>query len=83
MTNLCKNDVTTSLGKNLDNIFLTVDNLTKKILKNRLKYSEIPEDEQWRVPIVNELLNLNHDQFHVEGFYDEEIKDIITFVCSD
>ena len=32
---------------------------------------------------MNELLNLNHDQFHVEGFYDEEIKDIITFLCSD
>ena len=62
MTNLCKNDVTTSLGKNLDNISndcnVTVDNLTKRIVKNSLKYAEIPEDEQWRVPIVNELLNL-------------------------
>ena len=43
-----------------------MDNLTKRIVKNSLKYAEIPEDEQWRVPIVNELLNLNHDQFHVE-----------------
>ena len=48
--------------------------LTKNIVENSLKYAEIPEDEQWRVPIVNELLNLNHDQFHVEGFYDEKIK---------
>ena len=87
MTNLCKNDVRTSIGKNLDNISydcnVTVDNLTKNIVKNNLKYAEIPEDDQWRVPIVNELLNLNHDQFHVEGFYDDEIKDIITFLCTD
>ena len=60
-----------------------MDNLTKKIVKNSLNYAEIPEDEQWRVPIVNELKNLNHDQFHVEGFYDEVIKDIITFLFSD
>ena len=44
-----------------------------------IKLLIITEDEQWRVPIGNELLNLNHDQLHVEGFYDEEIKDIITF----
>ena len=86
MTNLCKNNVTTSLSKNLDNISndsnVTVDNLTKNIVKNSLKYAEIPEDGQLRVPIANELLNLNNDQFHGEVFYDEEIKDIITFLCS-
>ena len=47
MTNLCKNNVTTSLGKNLDNISndcnVTVDNLTKRIVKNSLKYAEIPK----------------------------------------
>ena len=48
-------------------------------LKSNMKYSHVPEEEEWRVGCLDELLN---DQLEIAGFNANELKDIVSFICS-
>ena len=51
------------------------------MVKNKLKYSVIPESEVWRVDMMTELLQLRKDSLSLSGFTPEEIKYLLDFVC--
>jgi len=87
LTALCKDNLRTTLGNNLHNITLdcltSVKSLTKTIVKNNMKYFDIPEENRWRIEFVKEILNLKIDQLQIEGFHDDELNEIINFLCTD
>ena len=87
LTALCKDNLRTTLGNNLHNIALdcltSVKSLTKTIVKNNMKYFDIPEENRWRIEFVKEILNLKIDQLQIEGFHDDELNEIINFLCTD
>ena len=47
-----------------------------------LVYSPIPENEQWRVNVAKDLLEARHHEEFLPGFSQEEITDMLNFVCS-
>ena len=47
-----------------------------------IKYHPIADDDKWRVSLVRELMAIRDNQLYVDGFEDQEINDIITFVCT-
>ena len=74
LSNLCKNDLNTVLGRNLffiaNDCFINLSDLNKMIVKNQMKYFDVPLDHAWKVPVLQELLNTRTNNFYVDRFDD-------------
>ena len=82
--NLFKNDQRTVLCKNLNTIAddcnVLVDNLSKNFVEQNLTFSKLPDDQNWKIPLIYELLDLRSNNFSVDDFDYHESNDIICFV---
>lgn len=45
------------------------------------KYRDVPENEQYRVGFIKELVDIKNSQLEVQGFNDEELDDILQHLC--
>ena len=83
LSNLCKNDLDTVLGRNLfciaNDCFV---NLSKMLVKKQMKYFDVPLEHVWKVPVLQELLNTRMNNLYVEGFDDYVITEMINMLCS-
>ena len=73
--------------KNLCKIALDCDvnvsDLAKPLVKSNLKFSEVPEDFDWKINLVKELLQTRANLYVVHGFDNEELSDIINTICTN
>ena len=82
-----KDDCTSFTGSNLRLIMLRVghkcniDELTPSDSK-LIKYKLIPNEEKWRVSMVNEITDAKFGQAEIPGFTKEELEAILEFVCT-
>ena len=49
--------------------------------KESLKYKAVPDDQVWRIYIVNELIEVKSGNAVIEGFTNEEILAMLELVC--
>ena len=56
-----------------------MENLTPSMVKTKLKYFDVPEDEGWRLGPILELLNEN---LKIPGFTDDETSEILEYLCT-
>ena len=82
----CVSDLRTIMGNNLGNIgkecgFQRKHETppTPTIVKKTMQYFKTPASEKWRVDILSELLSRELD---VVGFEQDEILEMMTFLCS-
>ena len=70
--NLFKNDQRTVLCKNLNTIAddcnVLVDNLSKNFVEQNLTFSKLPDDQNWKIPLIYELLDLRSNNVFVNNF---------------
>ena len=45
--------------------------------------NQIPLDQEWKLPILHELLKVKEDNFVINNFVDNEIAIMINFLCFD
>ena len=45
-------------------------------------YHPVPEEESWRIPILNELIDERSWKVTIEGFSIEELDDLIDLICT-
>ena len=85
LANLNKDDLTTVYGNNLYNIGrccnTNVQSLTPQLVKTTMSYFRIPDDQLWRVPIIQEMLAIRNNDLSLTGFSYREIKDILDNMC--
>ena len=86
LAHLFEGDLRTVHGKNLSEISLLceqpVQKLTPKLVKSKLRYFPVPEEEQWRIPLCKELLKLREDgDYFLPGFTFDEQSDLLRYVC--
>ena len=62
---------------------ILVDNLSKHVVKHNLTFSKIPEDQNWKIPILCELINLRSNIISVDNLIYQELSDMINFICTD
>ena len=59
LSNLCKNDLNTVLGRNLFSIAndcsVNLSDLSKMLLRKKMKYFDVPLEHAWKVPVLQEL----------------------------
>ena len=82
---ICERDCRSVTGKNLRNIMLlcqkdNTETLTICDLKD-LEYFKVPENEYWRVNVLKELLETRLENSAIPGFSQQEITEMIEFVC--
>ena len=53
------------------------------LVKNQMKYFDVPLDHEWKVPVLQELLNTRTNNLYVEGFVDYVITEMINMLCNE
>ena len=59
-----------------------IDHLTANLVKKKSEYFRAPDNEQWRLRLVPELLQLRSENMKLQGFTSNEIEDMIHFTCT-
>ena len=71
------------LGKNIAKVSRecssNVEDLTPSMVKGKLKYFDVPEEERWRLGPILEILNEN---LEIPGFTYEETSEILDTLCT-
>ena len=84
--NVVKYDCQSVTGSNLRNIMLLVDktNIDSLCVSDSLNipYHEIPQEELWRVELINETVDTLWGENTVEGFTRDEISSILGYACA-
>ena len=87
LARLFESDMRTVYGRNLHEIasLCNVDHrqLTPKIVKSKLKYREVSDEDQWRVRMGKELLELRDKETkHLPGFTADEQAEVLHYICT-
>ena len=87
LARLFEPDMKTVYGQNLHEIasLCNVDHrqLTPKIVKSKLKYREVSDEDQWRVRMGKELLELrDKETMHLPGFTADEQAEVLHYICT-
>ena len=86
LAKVVKNDQRTLMGRTLGQIArdsdIPKDALNSAVVKNKLIYFPVPEDEKWRVKILLELLDVRNASGTVENFTAEETTHMIDHLCT-
>ena len=84
--NIVKHDCQSVTGSNLRNIMLIVGKTSVDDLSvedaSRIEYHEIPEDQLWRVDIVNQLIDALWGECQVEGFSRDELNYMLGYASA-
>jgi len=48
-----------------------------------MKYFDVPLEHEWKVPVLQELLNTRMNNLYVEGFDDYIITEMIIMICKN
>ena len=85
LVNLCLKDNNSVLCRNINfistNCDLPINELSKELVKKKMTFSDIPVNEEWKIEVLNELLNTRHD-FMIQEFDKTEIDFMIYFICT-
>ena len=80
-----KNDTNSITGSNLRNILLETEKMSIQELSPldclQLKYFPLNEEENWKVGIINELIDATNEQLGVSNFDVEELQTMINHLC--
>ena len=85
--NLCKNNLNTVLGRNLfcsaNDCSVNPLDLSKMLVKKQMKYVDVLLEHEWKVPVLQELLNTRMNNLYVEGFDNYVINEMIIMLCNE
>ena len=84
--NIVKNDCRSKTGSNLRNLMILtgktkVENLCVGNI-SKLKYVNLPADDEWKIAIMNEITDLRYGLLEVPHFKKSELQEILCYVCT-
>ena len=86
LLNVIRDDTQTVTGNNLRLILRSVNRWSLKEVKasdfDKIWYYNIEEKDKWKVNMIKEISSIKMSEYLVEGFTDEEINDILVYLCS-
>ena len=51
------------------------------MVKEKLRYMELPETEAWRIGIIKDMMNIMNSDSQAMGISDDEARTILQFAC--
>ena len=86
LAKLFENDLRTTYGNNLRKIAILCDTDVKDLsplsVKTNVRYKQLPEDEEWRIPILTEMMFARDNNIEIEGLSRRDINDVINYICT-
>ena len=86
LANLCRTVSSTVLGDNLLKIAkmcdISINELSSLSVKANMKSFPCPKAEEWRIPLVQELLDVKNNELSIEMCDRLEIDEYIDFLCT-
>ena len=87
LAKLCSIDEKTVMKNNLRNIardcqVKSEKELTQSLVKSSMKYYDVPEQQEWRIPLLHNLLFVRSKDWIVDEFDDHELEEMIAYVCT-
>ena len=83
---ITEKDLRTQTGRTLDKLSskldVELDQVNSTLVKKKMKYVDIPLEEQWRIAPAIELLNVKDNNFSLPGFSQEEVETMLSFICT-
>ena len=83
---LYERDLRTVYGNNLHRIAQlcehNIEDLSSTLIKNKVQYRKLPMNEEWRIPILQEMLFARENNIEMEGLTRRDINHIINYVCT-
>ena len=55
---------------------------SKNVVKKKMKYFPIPEDQMWRIPLLRELVECKNGSKELMNFSKVEIEEMLNFACT-
>ena len=87
LSSLCLDDLKTIHGRNLhylqSELNRELEDLSSSFVKQNMSYKPLPEEEQWRVPLLLSLLDIRNQCMEVENFGKSDIEDMKLDVCTN
>ena len=84
LAKLNERDLRTVYGNNLrktaDLCGKNIDELSTHEVKNKVRYRNLPQEEEWRMPILKEMLFARENNIPIEGLSRRDINHIIKYV---
>ena len=59
-----------------------IEDLSTVLIKNNVKYRKLPMNEEWRIPILEEMLFARENNITLEGLTRRDMNHIINYVCT-
>ena len=59
----------------------SIDELDSREVRGIFNYKPAPDEERWRFSILEELLEAREGRIEIEGFQNNEIEEMLEFVC--
>ena len=56
--------------------------LSPRLVKDNLKYFDVPQPESWRIGLLSELLDARAKELEIEDFSKKQIEEMIDVVCT-
>ena len=86
LLNIVKNDTRSNTGCNLRQIMLNLglNNISEveSPMVDQYMYHPIQDDDMWRVPFLEEMINVFSSDLEVPGFEMEEINSMLNYICT-
>ena len=86
LASLCQGDNRTLLGRTTSRIALEsnvgLENLQPNDVKLNLKYFPVPEEQEWRVSILSELLDVRSSNSVIENLTLVDVNQFIDIICT-
>ena len=83
--NIFQYDASSLTGSNLRKIMLMCDKSSIKDVKvidiDQLSYFKCPDNEVWRLSLINELVHIRSNPSELPGFTYNEVEDMLSFAC--
>ena len=81
---LVEYDTQSVTGRNLREILLKTQVDDVRLLKSsdvKTKYRDIPKQEEYRVDVIKEIVDIKNGQLDIQGFDTNELDQILEYVC--
>ena len=86
LLHLIRHDTRSTTGSNLRNIMLLLNKVTIEGIKlndiDSFEYSSVQPDNQWKVDMVREIIEVRGDQLKIDNFSRQELDELMDYLCT-
>ena len=83
---ITERDCRTVLGSNLKKISREcnkpLENLSSQVIKQTMRYSKTPESDEWKIPIILELLQTRCNSVDISNVEQNEMEEMIRIITT-